>query len=201
MLQNTRQLYQYWNRIRAGRPAPWRSDVEPMDIHTLLPDVFIAERQTPASYAYRLAGTRLCATYRRELKGRDMLELWERHDREGLETLLHMISEDGATAVISFSGQTDRGQSLTFEMFLAPLRQHDGTMSRYLGTITPSAMPYWLGTHPIVRHAIEDLDVIWPDDVPNFMRRAVNESTGPGLGTQALRRKGHLTLYQGGRSS
>ncbi len=34
-------LFQYWNRLRDGRPAPKRSEVEPADIKSLLADTFI----------------------------------------------------------------------------------------------------------------------------------------------------------------
>ena len=34
-------LFQYWNRLRDGRPAPLRSEIEPADIKRLLADTFI----------------------------------------------------------------------------------------------------------------------------------------------------------------
>ena len=62
-------LFQYWNRLRHGRPAPKRTEIEPADIKTLLADTFILERDTRGEAVFRLAGTRLCAVYGRELKG------------------------------------------------------------------------------------------------------------------------------------
>ena len=62
-------LFHYWNRLRDGRPAPKRSEVEPADIKSLLADTFILERDTRGEAVFRLAGTRLCASYGRELKG------------------------------------------------------------------------------------------------------------------------------------
>ena len=37
-------LFQYWNRLRDGRPAPKRTEIEPADIKTLLADTFILEK-------------------------------------------------------------------------------------------------------------------------------------------------------------
>ena len=62
-------LFHYWNRLRGDRPAPKRTDIEPADIKTLLGDTFILERDTRGEAIFRLAGTRLCAIYGRELKG------------------------------------------------------------------------------------------------------------------------------------
>jgi hypothetical protein len=62
-------LFQYWNRLRGGRPVPLRSEIEPADIKRLLADTFILEADGRDEAIFRLAGTRLCAVYGRELKG------------------------------------------------------------------------------------------------------------------------------------
>ena len=78
-------LFQYWNRLRDGRPAPKRTEIEPADIKTLLADTFILEKDARGEAVFRLAGTRLCAIYGRELKGFAFASLWkekdQRHDR------------------------------------------------------------------------------------------------------------------------
>ena len=60
-------LFQYWNRLRDGRPAPRRTEIEPADIKTLLADTFIMEKDVRGEAVFRLAGTRVCAIYGREL--------------------------------------------------------------------------------------------------------------------------------------
>ena len=35
--EGTIALFQYWNRLRDGRPAPRRTEIEPADIKSLLP--------------------------------------------------------------------------------------------------------------------------------------------------------------------
>jgi hypothetical protein len=37
-------LFQYWNRLRHGRPAPKRTEIEPADIKRLLADTFMVGR-------------------------------------------------------------------------------------------------------------------------------------------------------------
>lgn len=71
--QGTIALFQYWNRLRGSRPAPQRSEIEPVDIKSLLADTFILESDARGEAIFRLAGTRLCATYGRELKGYSFL--------------------------------------------------------------------------------------------------------------------------------
>ena len=84
-------LFQYWNRLRDGRPAPKRTEVEPADIKTLLADTFILEKDTRGEAVFRLAGTRLCASYGRELKGFAFASLWREKDQRMIARLSHSV--------------------------------------------------------------------------------------------------------------
>lgn len=41
--KNSFELFDYWTQKRGGRAAPSRTDIEPADIRTLLPNVFICD--------------------------------------------------------------------------------------------------------------------------------------------------------------
>jgi hypothetical protein len=87
----TRTLYDYWSRLRGRRPAPERFEIEPGQIRHILGDTFILEAVDLQTYNFRLAGTRLCSAYCRELKGRNILDLWLGKDREAVGALLGAI--------------------------------------------------------------------------------------------------------------
>ncbi|MBU2194045.1 MAG: PAS domain-containing protein, partial [Alphaproteobacteria bacterium] len=55
MLKGSVELFRYWNRLRNGRPAPTRTEIEPADIKTLLADTFILEKDTRGEAVFRLA--------------------------------------------------------------------------------------------------------------------------------------------------
>ena len=97
-------LFQYWNRLRHGRPAPKRTEVEPADIKTLLADTFILERDTRSEAVFRLAGTRLCAVFGRELKGFSFPSLWRDKDQRLVARLVHGVFESDNVVVIAFEG-------------------------------------------------------------------------------------------------
>jgi hypothetical protein len=44
----------------------------------------------------------------------------------------------------------------------------------FLGIAAPSDSDYWLGLHPVDRHEITSMRLIWPDEQPAFLRHAVN---------------------------
>ncbi|WP_321502778.1 PAS domain-containing protein [Breoghania sp.] len=198
----TQALYDYWNQLRGSRPAPERSEIEPGDIRTILGDTFILEALGEETYRFRLAGTRMCAAYCRELKGRDFLRMWDGKDREALETMLQAITSEAAAAVVGIEGRTDRGQTVNIETLLLPLRMRNEGYTRILGSCTLMEKPYWLGIHPVVHQSISSLRLIWPDEQPAFLRKvsAVNEGHGLPHPTQlGYRRVGHLTVYEGGK--
>jgi hypothetical protein len=92
----SRQLYAYWDRVRNGRVAPRRFEIEPAKIAALLPQTFIVENAGMLGYRFRLAGTKICEQFGRELRGADLLGLWDAKDPDAVASLLRNIFADAA---------------------------------------------------------------------------------------------------------
>ncbi|MEJ8574536.1 PAS domain-containing protein [Microbaculum marinum] len=192
-----RTLYAYWDLLRAGRPAPPRADVEPAEIGRILSDTFILEVPDAATFAYRLAGTRVCACFGRELKGENWLAAWTNRDRETLATLMLSIVRDGASAAIEFTGTNAHGQATPFETLLLPLKHRGPGYTRILGATVPLDDPYWLGAHPLTDLALTRLRLIWSHDGTDMIGSDPVRDLRHLL---PLRRRKHLALYDGGVS-
>ena len=168
MQQSTsRQLYAYWDRVRNGRLAPLRFEIEPARIASLLPETFIAECEGLLSYRFRLAGTRICEHFGKELRGGDLLALWEPNDRHALASLLRHVVSDAAAGEVLFEASTDAGRQAHFELVVMPLIHAGPTVNRLLGAITAIDPPFWLGSTPLVRLSMVDMHLIWPDGDPS----------------------------------
>lgn len=202
-------LFQYWNRLRRGRPAPRRTEVEPADIKTLLADTFILERDTRGEAVFRLAGTRLCATYGRELKGFSFPSLWLEKDQRLVSRLMQGVFEQNSAILISYEGRSRGGHSCRFELLALPL---DGGAEhpRCLGVVSTAEKPFWLGADPIAEATIESIRVIEPDkEMAALTSRAA--IAAPSLAPTELgyakptgtyggaRRVRHLVVLEGGR--
>jgi len=200
-------LFHYWNRLRDGRPAPKRSEVEPADIKSLLADTFILERDTRGQAVFRLAGTRLCASYGRELKGFSFPSLWREKDQRLVSRLIHGVFEQKSVVLITYEGFSRNGRSNRFELLTLPL---DGGIEnpRCLGVISPVEKPFWLGADPITDSLIDSIRVIDPDKEFLTNRPAINvpslvpdeieaPDTISALGR--ARRIRHLVVFDGGR--
>jgi len=201
-------LFQYWNRLRHGRPAPKRTEIEPADIKTLLADTFILERDTRSEAVFRLAGTRLCAVFGRELKGFSFPSLWQDKDRRLVGRLAHGVFESANVVIIVFEGISGNQRSNQFEMIVLPL---DGGADnqRCLGAVSAVEKPFWLGADPIVETRIESVRVVDPDREPVFLKNrpaigvpALSPSELPSVrdrATAGSRRIRHLVVLDGGR--
>ncbi len=76
--QSLQQLYAYWAAKRHGRRMPCRSDIDPVDIPRLLPNLMLLDVVPAASpsvpvhrYRFRLAGTAIC-----QVAGFDLTGCW-----------------------------------------------------------------------------------------------------------------------------
>lgn len=196
------QIYHYWNLVRNGRKAPERCEIEPAQIAAILPQTFVLECSERNRYPFRLAGTRICTQFARELRGTDLLELWTGHDREAVETLLHNVVEECAAATVIFESRREDGRGLRSEMVLLPLLHGSRKVNRVIGSISPAETPYWLGATPFVSHELLTFDLIWPDGRP---RPLANDETLRGGVPEpvavAIDGKRKFRVYQGGRSS
>lgn len=186
----SRILFEYWDEIRATRPAPERGDIQPSAIKSVLGDTFILELTHQNSFRFRLAGTRLCSLFCRELKGRSFLDGWDEKDQQAVTAMLSAITQDGAAAVISFNGTTELGQSVDLELLLLPIRVQGEGCTRILGCMAPLKRPFWLGVQAISRQKINSLRLIWPDeDAPLF---SDDKDYVPHFGTPAHRTVGPM---------
>jgi hypothetical protein len=192
-------LFDYWNTIRAGRPAPRRAEIEPGDIRRILPHVFILERKNRDTFSFRLAGTGLCSVYGMEFRGHNLLSMWGDDCAENLKTALDDVVANAGIAVVEYTAATNDGREATFEMILLPLAHEDGSVSRVLGAAVPVDRFPWIGDRLLARQWIDRLRRLDPERMPKrahsaeaVARRILDER--PPLAVSSL--AGHTSRQQ-----
>jgi len=142
---SNRELFEYWNKRRGRRRAPERGEIEPGAIRHVLADTFILAFEAHAGHPFRIAGTRVCALFGRELKGAAFLDLWAAPSRDAIRDLLAIAANETVGAVASASGASADGVTRDLELLILPL-SHRGRMdARILGALAPTEVPHWLG--------------------------------------------------------
>lgn len=200
-------LFRYWNRLRGGRPAPRRTEIEPAQIKSVLADTFILERDMRGKAIFRLAGTRACSIYGYELRSLSFTSLWREKDQRLIDRLCRDVFGANAVVVLAFRGISRSGRSNPFEMIVLPLDSGDAS-PRCIGAVSAVGRPFWLGADPVVDAAIENARIVDPDREP--VHRAAIEA--PTLSPSELaggaeeekppgtRRIRHLVVHDGGRA-
>jgi hypothetical protein len=190
---STRDLYHYWNARRGRRPAPERAEIDPIAIPRVLADTFLLGADAEGELVFRLAGTRVCALFCRELKGEPFVSLFDRPSHAAAAELIAAVGGEALPTVAGVAGAFDGG-SLDLELLLLPLCHRGRTDARLLGVLAPIETSVWIGARPLTALSIGAFRHIG----------AFAETTrAPGLvPALPVRRSRHgLVVYDGGRGS
>jgi hypothetical protein len=145
----SRELYAYWEEKRGSRPAPERAEIEPGAIRGVLSDAFILALDRDAGYPVRLAGTRVCALFGREIKAASFLDFWAESSRPTVAGLLSILSDECTGTVAGVTARNESGDAIDLELLLLPLGARRPVFARIIGVLAPLQVPSWLGATPI----------------------------------------------------
>jgi len=148
---SNRELFDYWNDRRGQRLAPTRADIEPSSIRNILGDTFVLEANDDQKYRFRIAGTRLCALFGRELKGESFVMMWQQPWQFAVRELIAVLLEEKVGIVASASGASSDSTlaPVQLEMLLLPLASQSPSGAHVMGTLSPMQTPYWLGAKAV----------------------------------------------------
>jgi len=186
---HTHSLYAYWNNLRSGRIAPFRSEIDPRSIAPLLESTFILEYLGHENIRYRLAGTKLCENFGMELRGMSALALWHGDNRFKMAESFRKIIASPCVAVVCCEIEASNKQTVEAEYLYLPLRSDFGDVSRILGCGTYVNSKF-LGVKPshASHHAIKhityiDIQVDVVDNIPRHKDTYVPSLSGPSAGS------------------
>ncbi|MFZ3360006.1 MAG: PAS domain-containing protein [Xanthobacteraceae bacterium] len=145
----SRELYAYWEERRGKRLAPERAEIEPGAIRQSLSDAFILALDGGAGYPFRLAGTRVCALFGRELKSEPFIGLWAAASQRIVADLLAILNDERVGTVAGVTAHNGNGEQIDLELLLLPLGASRPSLARTIGILAPLKVPQWLGASPI----------------------------------------------------
>lgn len=145
----SRRLYAYWDELRGKRPAPERAEIEPGAIRQILSEAFIVALDQTTRYPFRLAGTRVCALFGRELKGESFLTLWDEASRPEIRELFGILADEWVGTVAGVTAANASGEAVELELLLLPLAARRPNLARTIGVLAPLTIPPWIGMSQI----------------------------------------------------
>jgi len=134
-----KELENYWASLPRSRGIPKRSDVNPMNMGTLLEDSFILERVAPTVARVRVAGRNIGKLIGIEPRGLPLTTFMEPQARRDIESLLEQAFIGSCIVEIPLIAvRADRQPKLQGKMLLLPLQDDYGRVSRLLGILVMS---------------------------------------------------------------
>jgi len=202
--KNSFELFDYWTEKRGQRAAPSRTDIEPADIRTLLPHVFICDLNDDGQLNFRLAGTALCALHGRELKGTAFAKLWLADGTRNAGRTGTSVASGVTPAVLSLDCLSKGGRVAQAEMLLLPVTGPSGRNDRLIGLLSMFEPPYWIGHEAIVGFSTTGIRFLDQDREPLFLAnrpeiKLPNTSSFTSGFAKNRRQVGHLVVLDGGR--
>lgn len=133
----SRAIVSYWNELRGMDPAPTRAALKPGSISSLLPDLFILQRDKVGTPLFRLAGTRVCTLMGKELRQQSFAALFSEDQQHKLKMMVHGVADRLRPCILALSPRPDDRDPLDLEMVLLPIIEEDQDLRLVLGVISP----------------------------------------------------------------
>ncbi|MFT3973016.1 MAG: PAS domain-containing protein [Amaricoccus sp.] len=147
-------LRTYWDRLRAGRIAPYRAEIDPRQFEQALENMFIIEKLAPDNLRIRLAGMKICEMMGMEVRGMQPSCLIDEPDRVRFDRLLNLVMAEPAVVELTLAAP-NRAGTYRASMLMMPLRSDFGDINRVIGCTSGDGEFF----APPLAFAIEDVAV------------------------------------------
>ena len=134
---STNAYFAYWDGKRAGERAPDRSAIEPGEIRELLGDIFVLSSDSHAGFPFRVAGTRVCALFGRDLKDKGFLSLFASDSRRQIEDIATIVAEETLGTLAGVTARTPSSGAVHFELLLLPFHARAHMPVSMTGLLAP----------------------------------------------------------------
>ena len=134
---SSRAFYAYWNSQRGTARAPERSEIEPHALREHLGDIFVLAYDAPSGYPFRVAGTRVCALFGRDMKNSSFPALFGRESRGEIEEIISAVAEETLPAIAGLTAATPDGGRAHLELLLLPFQARAHMPISLTGLLAP----------------------------------------------------------------
>jgi len=132
---NTQSLFEYWCSVRGGEIVPNRSDIKPVAILPLLPNLMILEYRADDALVYRLAGTACAEKLGIDLTGSNLYDHIAPHQRTMAKLRVNIARDHPCGLLVYEKLHSRRHIPFLAEIIYLPLRDRDGVITQLIGSV------------------------------------------------------------------
>ena len=168
----SRTIFRHWESIRGESSAAERGDLDLQHLGKYVPWLFVIEYSArTGSYVWRLAGSKVCDLWRKELTGSDVFAGWDTFERDTIRRLFDGVTRDLQPCSYRLRLTTSLGQNVEVEFIALPLRARDGHTIHVFGGAMPFRDHGVLGYDRIAAVELASARTIWTEPVPGGKTR------------------------------
>jgi hypothetical protein len=134
---SNRAFFAYWDSKRGNARAPDRSEIEPQALRELLGDIFVLGYDNCGDHPFRVAGTRVCALFGRDMKNQSFSELFEPEGRREIDEIITAVAEETLPAIAGIAATSQGGERAHLELLLLPFNARAHTPISLTGLLAP----------------------------------------------------------------
>ena len=134
---SSREFFAYWDGRRGTARAPDRYDIEPSAVRDLLGDIFVLSCDADAGHPFRVAGTRVCALFGRDVKDQSFSELFKADSRREIEDIVSIVAEETLPVIAGLTATSQHGAAAHLELLLLPFNARAHTPISLTGLLAP----------------------------------------------------------------
>lgn len=132
------EFYAYWDRKRAGRLAPTRADIDPVEIPHLLPNMFIYEvLLEPRDYRMVLSGTALVEAFGVDHTNCRFDEIFSGPTAPAIRAEYDNLVDTGEPVLSTHDGSWTGRDFVSYWRLLLPLSGDGETVNKLIGALYP----------------------------------------------------------------
>lgn len=160
----SRKLFVHWESARAERAYPTREDFALTPVRELMSDMVIIEKDhLRQTFKFRLAGSRVCGLFGRNMTGGNVLEGWDAFERDVIGKHLDLSLRELQPVLIRMRFLTDTRQQVAAELIALPIQVRDSNRVQLIGGLFPFREARAIGHSAIVRRELVSARAIWTE--------------------------------------
>jgi hypothetical protein len=133
---SNRAFFTYWDDKRGTARAPDRSEIEPHALRELLGDIFVLAYEDEG-FPFRVAGTRVCARFGRDVKNQSFSTLFAPESRGEIGEIVSAVAEETLPAIAGITATPQGGEPVHLELLLLPFHTRAHTPISLTGLLAP----------------------------------------------------------------
>jgi hypothetical protein len=194
----SRSLFAYWESLRAERACPNREEFAFEPVKDLMPDMVVLEQDLArGGYSFRLAGSRVCALFGRNLTASDAFSGWDAYETSILRNHFKLAFDNFQPILFRMRLLTDTGITVAAELIAMPIRARMSNRIQLIGGLFSFCDVSDLAYHSIQTRELVSARAIWTEHGSGELG---NSPDVPFPYPQKRSNKPFLKVLEGGKS-